>query len=1026
MDETIGRSSSEDVDAPDGIEASNGVGAVEATEIEPDPAATTDPLPIDTVDGSDPDVAAQADLDKLDAYRDAEALDTPELRRADGRRRRRTAIAIVVVALLAGAAGMLIGSRIQSPADRAAERAAPVASLITVPVEYRELSSELVLNGEVAFNAPFVISLAGPVGIDTGDNAVITKALQPEAAITEGSVLLEVTGRPVFALQGQLPMYRRMVIGTEGPDVTQLEEALVRLGYPVGEGADPVFDADTATALEQLYADAGYDPQGPTDDQAGEIESAREAVTAAEETLRSARDAAATASRPIAESERLQLQRNLDEARAAVPDAEDALGRERENQNGAVQVAQSEVDSARAALTTAQIALDNARNGALDPDTGAPYTPARINELDAEVSGARESVTRAESGLQTANNDRTAAIDAAEKAIDDARFNVELAEAQFNEQTSTATDPVLNEQVTTAEEELAAAQTKLSNLEATTGTMLSPGEIVFAPVLPSTVTESYVTLGTAAEGQLGAMATSETLVRARVSRVDSGLVAVGANVAIEVRDAGVEMTGTVLSVGVSEPTESGQEGVLPTQDSGRLEVVIEPDGELNQYVYYGARVRVTIGATDGEVLVVPVAALTVGPGEQDQIEIEIEAATAEVEAVTKIVPVEVGLSANGLAEVSPVEAGALVEGDRVVIGFEWSDRQVDDGRDASNATDVGSDDENADGGDGDGDSGSDADDDSGSSDESPLSAILGYSDDPVAQREQELAIQEAVVECMQAEGFEYQPVDYSAQFGAETAEMPGTDEFGEKYGYGVMYFYELYELNPDESGGFQFEDPNQEYVSSLGQTEQEAYFAALYGDQEDVMSEGDDVYVAPPIEQQGCEGKARFEVVGADPWADPEISQSLDDYFQSLENDPGMSERNDEWLVCMQPTLEGIDTDVDATRPDDMYQVFDMMKAVATGQEVIAVNSQAEVDEYFNSGDAVGGAMFNEDGTGHVYVGEQTPIDGAEIDRLTALEVEVWAADQACQDEVGLPEYRRQLEQQTADSLLEQFPELGD
>ena len=32
-------------------------------------------------------------------------------------------------------------------------------------------------------------------------------------------------------------------------------------------------------------------------------------------------------------------------------------------------------------------------------------------------------------------------------------------------------------------------------------------------------------------------------------------------------------------------------------------------------MFYGARVRVPIDATDGEVLVVPVAALTVGPDE---------------------------------------------------------------------------------------------------------------------------------------------------------------------------------------------------------------------------------------------------------------------------------------------------------------------------------------------------------------------------------------------------------------------------
>ena len=45
---------------------------------------------------------------------DDPALST--LVRADGRRRRRTALLVIVAAVLAGAAGMWIGSRIQSPA----------------------------------------------------------------------------------------------------------------------------------------------------------------------------------------------------------------------------------------------------------------------------------------------------------------------------------------------------------------------------------------------------------------------------------------------------------------------------------------------------------------------------------------------------------------------------------------------------------------------------------------------------------------------------------------------------------------------------------------------------------------------------------------------------------------------------------------------------------------------------------------------------------------------------------------------
>ena len=124
------------------------------------------------------------------------------------------------------------------------------------------------------------------------------------------------------------------------------------------------------------------------------------------------------------------------------------------------------------------------------------------------------------------------------------------------------------------------------------------------------------------------------------------------------------MTGTVLSVGEpqQQPGAGGDVGspAAGSGDSGRMEVVVAPgaDTDLGNYMFYGARVRVPIDATDGEVLVVPVAALTVGPDEISQVEVERVAATDESPAETEIVAVTVGLTANGLAEVHPSRSGA--------------------------------------------------------------------------------------------------------------------------------------------------------------------------------------------------------------------------------------------------------------------------------------------------------------------------------------------------------------------------------
>ena len=159
-------------------------------------------------------------------------------------------------------------------------------------------------------------------------------------------------------------------------------------------------------------------------------------------------------------------------------------------------------------------------------------------------------------------------------------------------------------------------------------------------MLPATLTEAYVALGSAVDGPVGMLTTTDTLVRARVARTDAGLVAVGAEVEIEIRDAGVTVPGTVLSVGEPQQQQGVDEGGgvrPPGGDSGRMEVVVAPaaGSDIGDYMFYGARVRVPIDATDGEVLVVPVAALTVGPDESSQVEVERTPATDDTPAETE-------------------------------------------------------------------------------------------------------------------------------------------------------------------------------------------------------------------------------------------------------------------------------------------------------------------------------------------------------------------------------------------------------
>jgi len=77
-----------------------------------------------------------------------------------------------------------------------------------------------------------------------------------------GELVVELSGRPVIALPGEVPAYRDLGLGDEGTDVRQLRAALCVIGV-LGSGCDDApddFDVATARALEALYLQLGYSP----------------------------------------------------------------------------------------------------------------------------------------------------------------------------------------------------------------------------------------------------------------------------------------------------------------------------------------------------------------------------------------------------------------------------------------------------------------------------------------------------------------------------------------------------------------------------------------------------------------------------------------------------------------------------------------------------------------------------------------------------------------------------------------------
>jgi hypothetical protein len=194
---------------------------------------------------------------------------------------------------------------------------------------------------------------------------------------------------------------------------------------------------------------------------------------------------------------------------------------------------------------------------------------------------------------------------------------------------------------------------------------------------------------------LATISSATTQVVGRVSRADSGLVQEGATVIISLRDFALDFEGVVSYVGQPQGASEGDDS-----GSSRLEVIVEPTdpAAIRDYVFASARIIVDVASTGDEVLVVPVAAVSLGADGTSRVEVEREAITDDGPGRTESVTVEVGLTADGLVEIRPVN-GQIDEGDRVVVGTEIpqtdeidtgdGEVEIDDGGGSPPATDAG-------------------------------------------------------------------------------------------------------------------------------------------------------------------------------------------------------------------------------------------------------------------------------------------------------------------------------------------------
>ena len=176
--------------------------------------------------------------------------------------------------------------------------------------------------------------------------------------------------------------------------------------------------------------------------------------------------------------------------------------------------------------------------------------------------------------------------------------------------------------------------------------------------------------------------------------------------------------------------------------------------------------------------------------------------------------------------------------------------------------------------------------------------------------EQERLVQEAVAECMREEGWEYIPVEYP-ESGTEWTPEDELAQYQEQ-GFGIAWWTLNQGVEDPNDPYADWVDPNQEYLESLDEDETEAYYASLYGTQEEqdaqmvteIDPETGEEYQTSYGFGTGCQGEAYEEVNGDDPTQSPEYWEAVQVYYDELnertEADPRIVTLNEEWAACMK------------------------------------------------------------------------------------------------------------------------------
>jgi Putative peptidoglycan binding domain len=537
------------------------------------------------------------------------------------RHRRIAGIVLGAVALAAGV-GWVAGSQISSPAEEASRTAPPAAAPILVPAEERVLSTDIVTRGTARFGSPQQLSQA-PSALKGSSTQVAARLPFPGMELREGDVAFLSSGRPVFLLTGEQPVYRDLGPGLTGEDVRQLEDALLRLGFDTGP-VDGTYDSATENAVRAWYERAGYAPFVATTEQLAAIRALQTESNSSQVDVISAMDSvsAAEAALTAADAAHARAVRNAQDAEAAL--------------TAAVGTANANDQAAVAAMNARQAALSALQASGI-------ATPPEIAAAESELALARATVQ----ATQLTGNREVAAAQVAVTAARDDVSNA-IRDVRAAEQAVGHADAALGirgQQANLTASELARARQQA-------GVQVPADEVIFISSTPVRVSESTPRTDQTSGPRI--VVTNATVaVDGSLRLEEAALAEPGMPVAIDEADLGIEASGVISRV-ADAPGTNGVDGFHVY-----FEVVV--DGAPASMVGASVRLTVPVESTGGTVLAVPVGAVTLSSDGSSRIQ-------RDVEGKLEYVTVKPGLSADGYVAVTPVDSG-LEPGDLVVVGF---------------------------------------------------------------------------------------------------------------------------------------------------------------------------------------------------------------------------------------------------------------------------------------------------------------------------------------------------------------------